>query len=546
MSLSYQGHPRARWVVRGPLGAVVACALGAFGGSLVSRAGAQGTRLYETSELARGHNRAFSSHYPEASRLLNGIEYSRGALYEALWTNPGAPVSHIEAAQYGRLADNVLRDPPRLRPQLAAVQLTYGRVAPRVDAILGWTRMFARQVYDVLADDSIAPTEKDAYVLELLGYYRSRSDLALSSYPKSMTLLDGSLYSLSFRQKYPKFNGLSWAITWLEQGFYEALLTAPNAARRQAQVAAVVNRFWQMLENAPETTPFLIPRIVAVAPAFSARYPEVGAILDNMQLLQNVVADILVSAEIPRGAKGREIDLVARLFRSDTSQSLAYGDWLQLSQTLGLHNMGGPTVGFTAELPQPTVARGVSMAHVGGTATTPGMGDMPGMDHSSMAAQQDTGRAALLAAIQQRMFADPVIRERVATDPVLQRLLSDAGIALAAGATGVAQSPDHMKMPGMQHGELSRAADSGAVMDLGGMNVSAEDRRRAIEFIVRLLSDPAVEGRIHSNPELHRLWSDPDVQRRLAELRRTSASPNERDATLKLRPPRENQKSKPQ
>lgn len=527
---------RARWVIRGLLGAAAAIALNAFAGPFGLAAGAQGTRLYETSELTRSHNRALSEHYPEASRLLNGMEYSRGVLYETLWTNRGAPVSRIEATEFGRLTKTVLRSPPRLRPQLAAVQPSYALVAPRVDAILGWTRTFSRQLYDVLADGSITAAEKDGYVLELLGHYRSRSDLALSSSPKRMALLDGRLYSLGFRQTYPKFNGLSWAFTWLEQGLYESLLTA-NAPQQRAQVDAVVNRFWQMLENAPETTPFLIPRIVAVAPAFAKRYPEVGAILDNMQLLQNLVADILVSPEIPRAAKGREIDLVAGLFRSDTAQSLAYDEWLQLDESMGLVNMGGPAVGFTAALAKPTVARGASMAEVGGsTARAPAGGEMPGMDHGAMAAQQDTGRAARLAAIQQRMLADPVIRERVATDPVLQRLLTEAGISVASGSTGTATGMDHGNMPGMQQRDMKPAADTGMIMGLGGANVSAEDRRRATEFIVRLLSDPAVEGRIHSDPELHRLWSDPDVQRRLAELRRAPATPNERG--VKPKPPR--------
>lgn len=43
-----------------------------------------------------------------------------------------------------------------------------------------------------------------------------------------------------------------------------------------------------------------------------------------------------------------------------------------------------------------------------------------------------------------------------------------------------------------------------------------------MEFIVRLLSDPAVESRIHSDARLHQLWSDPEVQRRIEELRRNS------------------------
>jgi hypothetical protein len=63
----------------------------------------------------------------------------------------------------------------------------------------------------------------------------------------------------------------------------------------------------------------------------------------------------------------------------------------------------------------------------------------------------------------------------------------------------------------------------GEGMDHGAMHggASAADSAQALDFVVRLLSDPQVEARIHSDPRLHQLWSDPQVQRRLAELRRS-------------------------
>lgn len=118
-----------------------------------------------------------------------------------------------------------------------------------------------------------------------------------------------------------------------------------------------------------------------------------------------------------------------------------------------------------------------------------------------------------LTAIFQRMMSDPVIRERVATDPVLQRMLESAGVAQMAGTQG-ARGMSHSAAggtPGMQG------------MDHAGMpmssGVTADDQQQAFDFIVRLLSDRAVAGEINDNDRLRRLWSDPDVQRRLAELR---------------------------
>ena len=90
----------------------------------------------------------------------------------------------------------------------------------------------------------------------------------------------------------------------------------------------------------------------------------------------------------------------------------------------------------------------------------------------------------------ERMMADPVIRARVASDPVLRRMMDEMHSAMPAGHA--------------MHG-------AGAA--------GAADAEQAMDFVVRLLSDPAVEARIHSDPRLHQLWSDPEVQRRLAELR---------------------------
>jgi hypothetical protein len=59
---------------------------------------------------------------------------------------------------------------------------------------------------------------------------------------------------------------------------------------------------------------------------------------------------------------------------------------------------------------------------------------------------------------------------------------------------------------------------------------AAADSAQAIDFAVRLLSDPEVEARIHSDPRLHQLWSDPEVQRRLAELRRAQPAAPAADA----------------
>lgn len=135
----------------------------------------------------------------------------------------------------------------------------------------------------------------------------------------------------------------------------------------------------------------------------------------------------------------------------------------------------------------------------------------------SQAAQRQaaapTNYVQQLTAIFQRMMADPVIRERVATDPVLQRMLQSAGVTQLSGMRD-AQGMNHGNMPGMQG---MQGMDHGTMQMPAG--ATAEDQRRAFDFVVRLLSDPRVSREINDDDQLRGLFADPDVQRRLAELR---------------------------
>jgi hypothetical protein len=74
------------------------------------------------------------------------------------------------------------------------------------------------------------------------------------------------------------------------------------------------------------------------------------------------------------------------------------------------------------------------------------------------------------------------------------------------------------------HGSMPAGHSMGDT-NMAAPSANAEERMRAVEFMVRLLSDPQVEARVHSDPELHRMWSDPDVQARLRELRQSQPVP---------------------
>lgn len=495
---------------------------------------AQRSVVYEQAPLPASYNGAFRERFGDAAGLLNAAEYTRARLFGALYGGAGT-AGRLESGGLVFLTGDLVRDPPRLPPEESAVAPFYARVAPQASAMFRWADRFERQVLDVWADESLPVARKDDQVLELLAYYRSRPDLAFSAVPKRRDIADAQPYSRGFRAAYPRLNGLEWAYAWLQAGLYEALIGAPGPAQRAARVDSVAARFRQMLQDPPRTTPALLPAVSAVAPALALRYPDVAAILENDHLMRDVVADLLVSREIPRGAKGQEILRAAARFRSDTVEATLPEAWLSLGERVGIANMGGPALGFPAELPTPTLVRGASLAGVlprpavaeagmtdmegmaGMQGTSGGMQGMAGMEGmpGTTGMKTDGGMGMDSAAVQrlmqihERMLADPVIRERVATDPVLQQLMGEM-----PGMSGMSQPGHAMPMDGGMPG-----------MPMG----SGEDRAAAVDFIVRLLSDPEVEARVRADPDLRRLWSDPEVQARLRALRqatpRAPASP---------------------
>ncbi len=362
-------------------------------------ASAQWSTSYEQFYLQAPHNWQFRDRYGAADRMFNAFDYGHAILYETLWTKPNAPASVLEVKEYDFLTKTVLVKPPRVPLEEGAIEIAYVQLAPEAKTMFEWAHILHRQLYDVLADERLSDAQKDAEVGRVVGYYKTRPDVAFSSKPKSMELMQEQPYSLAFREKYPKFNGLIWAYHWLQVGLYEPLIVNTTPESRQAGVRATVTRFWQMLDDAPKKMPYQMPMTSAIAPKFAARYPEAAIIFDNLHSMHDVISDILANQSVPRDRKRAEILRAARLYRDDTSYVMPVQAWLTMSQEMGVENMGGPSVGFLPALPTPTVTYGAVMEHDEQTGKMVGMkvgqmtGAMAGMDHSNMpgmAPQRDT------------------------------------------------------------------------------------------------------------------------------------------------------------
>src|SRR5215207_9773255 len=339
-------------------------------------AGAQWSTTYDQFYLPDRTNWMFRNNYPAADRLFNAFDYGHSILYETLYRRPDADPSILEQREYDFVTRKLLVDPPRVPVEEAAIEVEYAKLAPEAKAMFDWAHVLHRRVYDAWADERVPAADKDARVARLLVYYKSRRDLAFSSVPKNMELMEGQYYSSAFRDRYPKFNGLIWGYHWLQVGLYEPLVAATTLEQRQTGVLAAVARFRQMLENPPEHTPRMMPMTAAIAPKFTERYPEIAIIFDNLHAMHDVISDILASPKVPKERKRAEILTAAARYRDSTSFAMTRQEWTEMAEMMGIQNMGGPAIGFLPDFPTPTVPRGATMAEV-----------MKTMDHSAHGAQ---------------------------------------------------------------------------------------------------------------------------------------------------------------
>ena len=466
------------------IGLAGAMLFGAAGTIVAPRAAsAQWSRTYEQFYLPGKFNFTFRREYAAADRLFNAFDYGHAILYERLLNNPGAPASQLETDEYDFITKKLLVSPPKLPLEEAAIEINYAKLAPEAKQMFDWAHLLHRQIYDVLASEQMSQGDKDAKISELVAYYKTRPDLAFSSLPKNMDLMESQPYSLAFRQRYPKFNGLIWGYHWLQVGLYEPMMVGRNQEQRQAGVLAAVSRFKQMLDNAPEHMPRVMPMTAAIAPVFAARYQEASIIFDNLHSMHDVVSDILTNnAVVPRSQKRTAILEAASRYRDNTSFLMPLDEWKSMGTMMGVENMGGPAVGFLAGFPAPTLARGASMAEAmkgmagmqhgaagaagmagmqhgaagmrdstkaGAQHRMPGMAAMPGMTHGAMAATSDSTSAMHMSEMMQmheRMMRDPVIRERMMADTAMRRMMQEH-----AGMMNPAMPGMKHDMPGMKH-----------------------------------------------------------------------------------------------
>ena len=248
----------------------------------------------------------------------------------------------------------------------------YAVLGERAAEIISWTNDFRLDVLGILADPALTSyADRRAAVATAVERYLSRPEAALPVEPKNMDVLYEHAHTLAFRTGYTDLDGLIWAGHWVKLAVTEPL-TDLAGDPRLAGLDTVQTRYYAKLTygEPPEFFPSELPLAPAIAAGFSFMSPEAAVIWDNLSMMEEVLADILVS---PTTVDVRaSLDEAVEFFMDPTVGMSDRIQWGTMALRHGIFFQGGYPL---AVMTKSELNVGGHIAHLKGGALMP----MPGM-----------------------------------------------------------------------------------------------------------------------------------------------------------------------
>ena len=211
--------------------------------------------------------------------------------------------------------------------------------------ILRRGRDFENRLFEIFLDDSISgkPEAVNAAITD----YLSDDRLSVSTFPKQSEFLVEHDQAKGFKIAFPRLSSLMWTQQWLQLASLEAIILETLDKQFTDSVDTALERFWSKIGTEGGMSvfppPSALPMAPAIAPDLYSQAPEAAIILDNLNILETVVADILsYPNEEDREAK---IEAAAALFTIKEADSSPPAEYLLFALRGGIYDQGGPVIG---------------------------------------------------------------------------------------------------------------------------------------------------------------------------------------------------------
>ncbi len=286
--------------------------------------------------------------------VLRALDASQAIVFQAIAAPSTGPHDAVDQQLFAHLVgDGIAAGQSPSAVDFAREGGTPEALPKDVQALLDRTDALYWRLLSLAADPD--PTRLQREANGLVEAYEAGP--ALASSPTDMAVVAANTPAGAFQQAYPRLHGLLWAQTWLKLAVFEPLLVYRTPQARQAGLAAVLARFWDMLDEAPLHFPTVMPMVPMIAQNFTVLSPAAAAILENEDLLREGIGDILVGE--PAERRSRAILATAAGVQDGGWRQITKFQWRQMARMHGVGNQGGFAVGIVP----PPEREGDQMSH---------------------------------------------------------------------------------------------------------------------------------------------------------------------------------------
>jgi len=229
--------------------------------------------------------------------------------------------------------------------QAAEAYADNAAISRHTSEVLRRGRNFENKLFEIYIDDSIS--NKRAAVNAAITDYLSDDRHSVATFPKESEFLIDHEQATGFKTAFPRLSGLMWTQQWLQLAALEAVILENLDNQFSHGIDIALERFWNKIGTDGGMSmfppPSELPMAPAIAPDLYSQSPEAAIILDNLNILETVVADILsYPNEEDRDAK---MDAAVALFTNKEADDSEPMEYLLFALRGGIYNQGGPAVG---------------------------------------------------------------------------------------------------------------------------------------------------------------------------------------------------------
>lgn len=285
---------------------------------------------------------------PVHARLL-GEERAQALLFEAL-AAPGRRLA--ERAVRQRMTHLLADAAPAAAPDADAVR-GFDVLGPAAARLVRGGFAFQREVVAIYA--SRPPADRRAALEAAVRRYQAGPGPVIGDAAKDMSILYDHPYT-SFvppvppeaephrELVYPALTASLWAARWYGLAVLTPFEDLPAGAARDRALEFVEGRLRAKLALAapPEAPPSELPLAPAIAPGLVATHEGAASIVDNLHMMLDVLADVLVHPKVPN--RRAAVTSVVEQFSTRSYRCVHVDEWIVVALRHSIFAQGGPAL----------------------------------------------------------------------------------------------------------------------------------------------------------------------------------------------------------